>query len=203
MALLYIDARGQQCPKPLIMTKKALKESNKDDSLSISIDNETSNTNVMQFLKDNGIAATSSFANGVYTIITGSCPDTLIKPDAESYCTPSNKGITPVIVFKSDKMGTGDDELGEILIKAFVNTIKEINPLPSALIFYNIGVLLSSEGSPVLDSLKDLENKGVNIISCGTCLDYYNLKNSLRVGSISNMYTIMETLSKAQTIIYP
>ena len=91
-------------------------------------------------------------------------------------------------------MGNGDEELGKILIKSFIFTVSETSPYPKTLVFYNGGVKLTCEDSPVLEELKKLEDLGVEIISCGTCLDFLNLKESLRVGSISNMYTIYEKL---------
>ena len=100
-------------------------------------------------------------------------------------------------------MGFGPDDLGSILIKAFINTIKEISPLPSALVFYNNGIHLAVEGSTVLEPLQDLQNRAVDILVCATCLDYFKKKASLKVGTASNMFTILETLSNAHHVIAP
>ena len=100
-------------------------------------------------------------------------------------------------------MGEGENELGEILIKAFINTIAEVSPLPGAIVFYNSGIFLTVEGSAVLESLQQLEKSGVKILVCGTCLEYYQKKEHIRAGIISNMYTILETLSSAKHIISP
>lgn len=91
-------------------------------------------------------------------------------------------------------MGKDNAELGKILMKSFIYTVSETSPYPKTLIFYNEGVRLTCEDSQVLDDIKKLEDLGVEIISCGTCLDYLNLKENLKVGSISNMYTIYEKL---------
>ena len=100
-------------------------------------------------------------------------------------------------------MGTGPDELGSILIKAFVNTIKETKPLPKKIIFYNSGILLTAEGSPLIASLNELEKSGVAILVCGTCVNYFNKQNLIRAGIISNMYTILEALTEADKVIKP
>jgi selenium metabolism protein YedF len=88
-------------------------------------------------------------------------------------------------------------------MKAFINTIKDVLPLPSALVFYNNGIHLTVEGSPVVEPLKELEARGISVLVCGTCLDYFNKKSLVRVGTVSNMFTILETLSKAHHVIEP
>lgn len=108
-----------------------------------------------------------------------------------------------VINICSNKMGRGDDDLGDILIQSFVNTLIQLDPLPSTIILYNSAVLLCTEDSAVLDSLKALELKNVNILVCGTCADFYNIKDKIAVGTISNMYAIVETLNNADRIINP
>jgi selenium metabolism protein YedF len=100
-------------------------------------------------------------------------------------------------------MGSGPDELGAILMKAFINTIREVTPLPSKLIFYNSGILLTAEGSPLVASIRELESAGVEVLVCGTCVNYYDKKDEIRVGTISNMYTILESLTAAGRIITP
>lgn len=94
-------------------------------------------------------------------------------------------------------MGHGDEKLGAILIKSFLYTVSQTAPLPKTIVFFNGGVKLTCEGSEVLDDIKSMADNGVKIISCGTCLDFYGLKEKLAVGEISNMYTIYETLEKA------
>ena len=108
-----------------------------------------------------------------------------------------------VISINSDKMGHSDDELGSILIQSFINTLIKQDPLPSTIIFYNAGVLLCTKDSPVVESLNKLEENGVNILLCGTCADFFNIKDNIGAGTISNMYTIQETLNKAPRIITP
>jgi selenium metabolism protein YedF len=199
-----VDARGKLCPLPLIMTKKALGEIKLGDALRIIIDNEVSKNNVERFLSDNGFVSSCAADAGVFTLTVAKSKDDLVKPNAESYCTPHKRqGNGNVVLISSDKMGSGSDELGSILIKAFINTIKEVKPLPAKIIFYNSGILLIIEGSPLVTSLKELESLGVEILVCGTCVDYYHKKDIIRVGAVSNMYTILESLGAADRIIKP
>jgi len=108
-----------------------------------------------------------------------------------------------VVNITSDKMGRGDDDLGGILMQSFVNTLIKLDPIPSKIIFYNSAVTLCIESSPVVDSLKELENKGVELLICGTCADFFDIKDKIGAGTISNMYTILETLNSADRVITP
>jgi selenium metabolism protein YedF len=108
-----------------------------------------------------------------------------------------------IVAFQRDHLGDGPEDLGKILIKAFINTLPETAIAPTALVFQNSGVLLACEGSPVLEALKKLEARGIPLLSCGTCLDYYQKKEALMAGKVSNMYEIVETLSKAGHVLYP
>jgi selenium metabolism protein YedF len=205
MSEITVDARGKLCPEPLIMTKKALKELQQGENLRVLIDNEISKSNVERFLADNGLASFCTGENGVFTLLVTKSTEALVRPDAESYCVPeapAQKG-RQVIVVAGDTMGTGPQELGAILIKAFINTIKEVKPLPSKIIFYNSGILLAAEGSPLIDTLKELEASGAAILVCGTCVNYFKKQDSIRVGTVSNMYTILEALAGASAIIKP
>lgn len=100
-------------------------------------------------------------------------------------------------------MGTGNDELGKVLIKGFIFAVTQLDKLPKTMLFYNGGATLTTEGSDSLEDLKSLEAQGVEIMTCGTCLDYYGLKDKLAVGSVTNMYSIVETQAKATKIINP
>lgn len=200
-----IDARGQPCPKPLIATKNALNDDTIGEIFSILIDNETSKENVERFLKDNNIKFQTSKTEDSF-IITVSKSGKIIISSPEEYCTvpvKKEENGKHVICIKNDKMGFGPDELGSILIKGFINTIKEIKPLPEKIIFYNTGVNLTVKDSQVINSLTELEEMGTTILVCGTCADYFNIKKKVAVGTISNMYDITESLTKASKVIYP
>ena len=115
--------------------------------------------------------------------------------------TKGNDSI--VIYINSNVMGVGDEELGKILMEAFLKTMIVADPQPRKLIFVNSGVKLAIEGSDVVGYIKEMEKKGVEVLSCGTCLNFYGLKEKLRVGVISNMYDIIESLIEADKVISP
>ena len=117
-------------------------------------------------------------------------------------CIPDRKG-NMVVAVSSDRMGSGNDELGKVLIKGFIFAVTQLDELPKTMLFYNGGATLTTEGSDSLEDLKSLEAQGVEILTCGTCLDYYGLKDKLAVGSVTNMYSIVETLAGADKIIKP
>jgi selenium metabolism protein YedF len=134
------------------------------------------------------------------TLSRGELPDqTAERPAAESPC----KGGQPnVVVFvTSDLFGVGDEPLGRILMRAFVKTIKELDTQPSKVIFANTGVRLTTAGSDLVEDLRALEREGVQIMSCGTCLDYYRLVDSLEVGVPSNMFEIATSLVEADRVV--
>ncbi len=115
-------------------------------------------------------------------------------------CTDSSVGT--IVVVSSDRMGEGNDELGEVLMKGFIFAVSQLEELPRTILFYNGGARLTAEGSDSLEDLKAMESQGVQIMTCGTCLDYYGLKEKLQV-SVTNMYTIVETMNGAQKVIRP
>lgn len=197
-----IDTRGEVCPKPIIMTKKELLEIKLNETFCILTDNETSLANLMKFLSDNKIHCEIDKKDGYYSINATKKEMSQINAKVNDYCnlTPANQNL---VVFKSDKMGSGDDALGSILIKGFINTLLSLEHKPEAIIFYNSGVLLTSCDSPVSDNLKKLQDQGTKLIICGTCVDFYHLKEKVKIGTISNMLDICEKLASANRIIYP
>lgn len=192
---IEVDARGQACPRPVIMTKKALDEINEGVVTTI-VDNEVAKENVSKLAKSSGyeLEVQKGNDNEYYIHITkGEVEETNV-------CIPDTfKDMT--IAFSSNIMGRGSEELGKILIKSFIYALTESTPYPATLVFYNGGVQLTSEGSEVLDDLEKLADQGVEILSCGTCLDFYGLKGKLRVGSVTNMYTILEKLKNATNTV--
>ena len=204
MENIIVDARGELCPKPLIMAKKQLKETAINGTFVILIDNETSKENVERFLGDNRIMFQTSREAGVYSILITKTEAELSHPEAEDYCRPADRpAARHAYCFTSDQMGTGPADLGQILIQGCINTIREVEPLPAAIVFYNSGVKLTIDESPVLQALQDLEKSGVKILVCGTCANFFQVKDQVKAGIISNMYAILETLSQAGHVIYP
>jgi selenium metabolism protein YedF len=199
-----IDAKGKLCPMPLIMTKKALDEMDENESLKILIDNETSLKNVTRFLEEHNMKVHTEKKGDVYELIVNKTGEIPKETNAEDYCEvgkPTNSHY--VIAIQRNRLGDGDEELGKILIKAFINTLPENSIKPKTIVFLNSGIFLSVKDSPVLDALIKLEQAGVEILSCGTCLDFYHKKEELAVGKVSNMYEILEKLSQAGNVLYP
>ena len=108
-----------------------------------------------------------------------------------------------IVVVSSAAMGTGNDELGKVLMKGFIYALSQLDTLPEKILFYNGGVTLTTEGSDSLEDLKEMEAQGVKIYSCGTCLNYYGLSEKLKVGEVTNMYSIVEAMAGASKIIRP
>jgi selenium metabolism protein YedF len=122
-------------------------------------------------------------------------PEALLHGEAEPVGGPL------VLAVSADTMGRGDVGLGNVLIRAFFHTLNEVQPLPQTIIFFNSGVKLACEGSPVLEDLSALASQGVEVQACGTCLSYYELKEKLAVGQVSNMYTIAEIMLRAGKLV--
>nr|WP_201750455.1 sulfurtransferase-like selenium metabolism protein YedF [Senegalia massiliensis] len=195
-----IDAREQACPKPVIMTKKALESMDKGE-IDVIVDNEVAKENVSKLSKSMNLeySVSRDNENFIINIVKGEKEEVKEKEDID-ICKP-NLFKDTTIAINSDKMGEGNDELGKILIKGFIYSLTESLPYPSTLVFYNNGVKLTVEGSECLEDLKTLEEAGVEILSCGTCLDYNNIADKLSVGGVTNMYTIVEKIKNSTNTI--
>lgn len=186
-----VDARGLVCPQPVILTKKALEEITEGEVMTI-VDNITAKENVSRLAASLNCEYEISEENGCHYI--------KIKKAAAA-AKSEEKTDSIVIVITTDKLGQGAEELGKVLMKSYTYALTEITPLPRAVIFLNSGVKLTTEGSEVLENIKKLENAGVEIISCGTCLDYYKLKDKLKTGIVGNMYSIIEKMNTCGKVI--
>ena len=107
------------------------------------------------------------------------------------------------LYLNSNKMGKGDEKLGEILMESFLEKLSNSDAKIDFIGGVNSGVLLTTKGSPVIDILKKIEKEGAKIFSCGTCLDYYKLRDILLVGEVGTMEQSVEIMSKADKIITP
>lgn len=194
-----VNAKGLACPQPLILTKKAVENSEEKDFLVI-VDNDTAVKNLEKFAKSSNLnfRFEKKSDNEFNVFVSKNSETNLQEPTA--FCSVEASSDT-VIAISKDFMGNGSEELGKILIKGFVYTSSEYEKLPKTIVFFNSGVKLTCEDSPCIDGLQKLQDKGVEIISCGTCLDYFKLKEKLLVGEISNMYSIYETLFNAGKVI--
>ncbi len=192
-----VDARGLACPQPVVSTRKAMQ---KTDHVVTLVDNETSLTNVSRMAEKAGWTVSVAPEGDEYRIeLTRRGTMTQAEPLAVGR-TEALQGPL-VLVASSDVMGRGDPELGNILIRSFFHTLGEVEPLPQTILFFNTGVRLACESSQVLDDLRALETKGIELLVCGTCLGYFELTEKLAVGQVSNMYDIAETMLGAGSIV--
>ncbi|MBS3782837.1 MAG: sulfurtransferase-like selenium metabolism protein YedF [Anaerolineae bacterium] len=193
-----VDARGLSCPQPVIRTRKAMDQGG--EVLTI-VDNETSQKNVSRMAEKSGAAVRAEQReDGIYLRIT---PSRAAEATAESAPAVASSDGSLVLVVPGELMGRGEHtELGDVLIRAFFHTLGEVKPLPDTIVFFNSGVKLVVEGSPVVEDLEMLVGRGVEILACGTCLGYYDVQDEIAVGTVSNMYTIAETMLTASRLVY-
>ena len=194
--MITVNAMGDNCPIPVIKTKKAMAALTGPETIEVLVDNEIAVQNVTTMASGSGGKVTSEKLGDAEFKVTIEMEGA---PAAEDDAQDDNT----VVVISSDRMGTGNDELGKVLIKGFIFAVTQLDKLPKTMLFYNGGATLTTEGSDSLEDLKSLEAQGVEIMTCGTCLDYYGLKDKLAVGSVTNMYSIVETQAKATKIIKP
>jgi selenium metabolism protein YedF len=192
-----IDAKGLACPQPVLLTKKALEQ---EDNITVIVDNEPAVENIKRLGTTMGCTLhTQQEKDGTYLIH-------LFREAGEKTVAPLEVSCAAgplVIAISSDRMGRGNDELGYVLIRSFIHTIMSLEPLPQTVLFYNTGVKLTVRDSEVIDDLKEVEKKGVAILVCGTCLNYFGISKDLSVGVISNMYDIASTMAGAGRLVVP
>ena len=193
-----IDCRGLACPQPVITTKQALGQL-KEGEMVVIVDNAASCNNVERFVRSQGCSVEiKEEGQDFYLHIqktSGQDANKMVKGDER---------VKKIILYiNSHLLGIGDEALGAILMRSFLKTLLDMETKPSRLILVNSGVRLATEGSEVLETLQALSEKGIEILSCGTCLDFYGLKEKLKVGKISNMYDIAQSLLEADRLIRP
>ena len=203
--MIKVDAIGDACPIPVIKVKNAMAGAQGED-VEVLVDNETAAKNVTKFASGAGGIVTSSRVgeNTIRLFIRPSASgiDTSAKEESVDENTNDiEKGY--IVSVSSDKMGVGDDGLGDILMKSFFFALTKQDKLPEKILFYNGGALLTTEGSKCLEDIKLLENEGVQIYTCGTCLDYFRKTDLLKVGEVTNMYSIVEMLKNASKTVKP
>ena len=200
--MLKVDARGDACPLPVVKAKKAISELKGAGEVEVLVDNEIAVQNLTKMAQQKGYQySAEKLAEREYRVLF-----TVGEPAAEEEeapaCAPDARTDT-VVVIASDKMGEGAEELGKTLLKAFIFSLTQQDKLPKTILFYNGGAALTCEGSAMLEDLKALEAQGVEIMTCGTCLNFYGLTEKLAVGSVTNMYTIVEKLTQAGNVVKP
>ncbi|WP_346896666.1 sulfurtransferase-like selenium metabolism protein YedF [Clostridium sp. UBA7503] len=192
-----IDCRGLNCPIPVVNTKKYFDALESGVGVTV-VDNEVAKNNVVKFAQGNGFNYEIEEREGNIYYITITKGEVTVEELNLKNSKEKEEAFT--IVVGSDKLGNGDDKLGTALIKSYLFALSEAEVIPTNLVFLNAGVKLVVEGALTLDSLKRLVERGVNVQSCGLCLDFYGLKENLAVGEISNMYAIIEMMNKGKTI---
>ncbi len=204
MELIQVDAMGLACPQPVVKTIKALEGLQGPARIETHVDNETAVQNLTRLAKGRGFPVHSEkLGEGHFAVrmdAAGASP-----AQAEQTvpaCVPDRRGRT-VVAVGTDAMGLGSEELGRQLMKGFLYALSQLEELPRTILFYNGGARLTTQGSLSLEDLRSMEAQGVEILTCGTCLNYYGLTEKLTVGGVTNMYSIVETLAGADRIIKP
>jgi selenium metabolism protein YedF len=188
-----IDARGMMCPRPVILTKKELANMTEGQTVTI-VDNHTAVINLSDFA--------GSFDYGVEVREDGSnYYVTISKKTASEEETGAKTGNDVVVLINSNRFGEGDAEFGEALMRNFIFALTETEPIPGTLIFVNQGIFFACKDSLALESLQKLQAGGCKILSCGACLDYYEQKERLAIGGVTNMYDIAQLLVNAGHVI--
>lgn len=194
-----VDCRGLACPQPVIKTKKALEEQGVMSVTTI-VDNDVSRQNVTLFARNAGYTVAEEEKDGAYHLTIGRSDS--VEPgnnpapgQAEAPQTAQPAGTGPVYFISTNSLGQGSPDLGQVLMKSLFTTLAEMYPPPTALLFLNTGVFLTCEGSEVLGHMEKMHAAGTRVLSCGTCLDYYKIKDKLKIGTVSNMYDINNWLS--------
>ena len=214
--MIQVNAMGDACPIPLVKTKNAIRELGGPGEVETLVDNEIAVQNLTKVAKQKGYGIQSEkLGPERFRVLlqvkeaeagsAGSPNGAETAPEEEERClVPAGAaGPNTVVVISSRCMGSGSDELGQALMKSYLFALTQLETLPRTILFYNGGAFLTTEGSASLEDLKSLEAQGVEILTCGTCLNFYGLGEKLRVGGVSNMYEIAEKLAGADRILRP
>lgn len=207
-----VDARGLACPLPVVNAKKAAEEMKTGGTLTVLVDNEIAVQNLQKFAKQKGFEAQGTKKAEKEFEVVMQIPEQTAEAKAaeaeeaeseEVTCAPNTCKKGMVVVLSGNTMGTGEEKLGKALMKAFVFAVTKQDVLPETILCYNMGAYLTCEGADTLEDMKTLEAEGVKILTCGTCLDFYGIKETLAAGSVTNMYEIVEIMENAKTIVRP
>ena len=199
-----IDCKGMACPLPVVNAKKATETMSLGDVLTVLVDNEIAVQNLSRFAEHKGFGVSAQKkGEKEYAVIMSISGEVVESKEEEVACVMDSRRKGMLVVLSGNVMGTGDAKLGTSLMKAFVFALTKQDQLPDTILCYNTGAYLTCEGADTLEDLKLLESEGVTILTCGTCLDFYGLKEKLAVGGVTNMYDIVERMENAAQIIKP
>ncbi|MDR1319146.1 MAG: sulfurtransferase-like selenium metabolism protein YedF [Treponema sp.] len=200
--MTVINVLGKPCPSPVIEAKKALRKSAPGERIQVLVDNDISRQNLEKMAKGLGCPfAYEKQDDGNILVTLEAAAEPATGTPAGPELSPAGGSGGLVVAIGQNTMGSGSDELGAILVKAFIYSLTELDTPPETLLFFNSGVKLTTEGSNVIADLKTLESKGAIISSCGTCLDFYKLKEKLAIGNVTNMYAIASAMGEAGKLI--
>jgi selenium metabolism protein YedF len=188
-----IDCRNMACPMPVVTVKRSLEDSF-DGELRVLVDDGPARENVTRFALNRGYMVEEQKEGEGYSLLLTGTPTVT---QVDKVASASGR----VIVISSDRLGDGPEELGRLLMKNFIITLLELEEMPERIFFLNSGVLLTTEGSEVIEALERLACSGVEILSCGVCLDYFHAREKLRSGSVTNMFTMAEALLHSASVI--
>ena len=195
-----VDARGMACPIPVVKANQALAQMT-EGILEVHVDNTVAVENLKRMALQKGLPVKTEQPEDSHYVVT--IPVTGAVDTAMPELTCTDCAGNTVVAVDTDSMGRGNDELGAVLIKGFLFAVSRLETLPKTVLFYNGGAKLTTEGSASLEDLRLMEQQGVEILTCGTCLNYYGLTDQLAVGSVTDMYTIVERLNRAEKVIKP
>ncbi len=212
---ITVDALGKQCPLPVIEAKKAVQSMTEAGEVEVLVDNEIAVQNVTKMAAHKNLDFHSEKLSADQFLVTIRVKDSVERETDENadnrkqenqtkeLCHKDVRQNAQVVVLSSNEMGSGDPVLGKLLMKGYVFALTQLEQLPQTILLYNAGAYLSVEGSDALEDLKTLEAEGVEILTCGTCLNHYGITDKLAVGGITNMYAIAEKLAQADRIVRP
>lgn len=195
-----IDARGLACPAPVLQTKAALQEKS-PGSINVIVDNAASQENVQRFLESQGYTTDLRQEGADYLVIGTQAQGVQAAPSTAPKTVADADAKKIMVMCATDRMGYGDDTLGQKLMINFLRTLKEMGPELWHLVFVNNGVKLTIDDSPILTDLKDLARSGTKILVCGTCLNHFSLLERKQIGETTNMLDIVMAMQLADKVI--
>ena len=189
--MIEVNAMGQACPIPVIMAKKAVRENTGKENISVKVDNEVATQNLSKMAAQLGIGVeVNKVSEKEFTVLLKAKDGVNLTPVA----VPQTSSAEYAVVINSDQMGSGDEGFGKKLLEGFIYALTEQDVLPKFVVCYNSGVKLTTENEKTVNDLKALASQGCEVLSCGLCLDFYRLKEKLKVGTPTNMYRITEIM---------
>lgn len=201
------DVRDLACPGPVLKLRELLE--NGERQVRFHVADELCRSNVTRFATSRKAGVeVEPMEDGTFfvTINAGVESERMLPEEGETLSSEHTPAVArgPLVVqITGSTMGTGDDELGALLLRSFLKTQAQLEGMADAIIFYNNGVKLCCEGSLLLEDLRTLEGRGIEIIVCGTCLNFFDLADRLSVGRVTDMLEIASRLAHAGTTVRP